>query len=100
MDKTYPTATPKQIRFLEGKGFRNVETWHQEAAKQMIDEIVLNGWKVPFGIVPEEYSPQPAAKELQFDYKRATASMLEQITDSKQLLRIFTFVRFIFLLAK
>jgi len=48
-------TTPKQIRFLEGKGFRNVGTWEFDHAKKMIDRIAANGWKTPRGINPAEY---------------------------------------------
>ena len=50
-------ATPKQIRFLEGRGFQHVGTWPFEAAKNMIDRIAANGWRVPGSIVPREYVP-------------------------------------------
>ena len=45
-------TTPKQIRFLEQKGFRHVGTWEFEQAKNMIDRIAANGWHVPAGIAP------------------------------------------------
>ena len=45
-------TTPKQIRFLEGRGFRHVGTWSFESAKHMIDRIAANGWKTPRGIDP------------------------------------------------
>lgn len=48
-------TTPKQIRFLEGKGFRHVGTWQFETAKKLIDRIAANGWRVPAGINPEEF---------------------------------------------
>lgn len=51
-------TTPKQIRFLEGRGFRHVGTWKFEAAKKLIDRIAGNGWRVPPGITPEEYIPE------------------------------------------
>lgn len=50
-------TTPKQIRFLEGRGFQHVGTWPFEAAKNMIDRIAANGWRVPGSIVPREYVP-------------------------------------------
>nr|WP_304955445.1 DEAD/DEAH box helicase [uncultured Acetatifactor sp.] len=50
-------TTPKQIRFLEGRGFQHVGTWQFEAAKNMIDRIAANGWRVPGSIVPREYMP-------------------------------------------
>lgn len=51
-------ATPKQIRFLERKGFRQVGTWQFEDAKRMIDRIAGNNWFVPFTIDPETYVPK------------------------------------------
>ncbi len=49
-------TTPKQIRFLEGKGFRHVGTWQFDTAKRLIDRIAANGWRVPSEIVPQEYT--------------------------------------------
>lgn len=48
-------TTPKQIRFLEGRGFQHVGTWQFEAARILIDRIAANGWRVPPDIVPQEY---------------------------------------------
>lgn len=48
-------TTPKQIRFLEGRGFQHVGTWPFETAKNMIDRIAANGWRIPAGIIPQEY---------------------------------------------
>ena len=48
-------TTPKQIRFLESRGFQHVGTWQFETAKNMIDRIAGNGWRVPNGIIPAEY---------------------------------------------
>lgn len=48
-------TTPKQIRFLESRGFQHVGTWQFETAKNMIDRIADNGWRVPSGIIPAEY---------------------------------------------
>lgn len=50
-------TTPKQIRFLESRGFRHVGTWQFEDAKRMIDRIAANGWHVPNGVMPGEYTP-------------------------------------------
>lgn len=49
-------TTPKQIRFLEGKGFQHVGTWNFDHAKQLIDRIAANGWRVPYDINPAEYT--------------------------------------------
>lgn len=48
-------TTPKQIRFLESKGFQHVGGWEFEHAKHLIDKIAGNGWRVPQGIDPREY---------------------------------------------
>lgn len=52
-------TTPKQIRFLESRGFRHVGTWNFGDAKRMIDRIAINGWRIPHGINPYEYTPEP-----------------------------------------
>ena len=48
-------TTPKQIRYLESKGFQHVGTWQFDTAKNLIDRIAGNGWKIPNDIVPQEY---------------------------------------------
>ena len=48
-------TTPKQIRFLEGRGFQHVGTWQFETARKLIDRIAANGWRVPMDINPHEY---------------------------------------------
>lgn len=50
-------ATPRQIRFLEGRGFRHVGTWRFEAARRLIDRIAANGWRIPRDIAPGDYAP-------------------------------------------
>lgn len=50
-------TTPKQIRFLENRGFRHVGTWQFEDAKKLIDRIAANGWRVPKEIIPKEFVP-------------------------------------------
>ena len=52
-------TTPKQIRFLEGKGFQHVGTWQFDSAKHMIDRIASNGWMIPKGVHPGKYKPEP-----------------------------------------
>lgn len=52
-------TTPKQIRFLEQKGFRNVGTWSFETAKRLIDRIAGNGWRIPNGLDAATYQPEP-----------------------------------------
>lgn len=51
-------TTPKQIRFLESRGFQKVGTWEFEAAKKLIDRIAGNGWRIPVGINPKTYQPK------------------------------------------
>lgn len=53
--RTEGLTTPKQIRYLESKGFQHVGTWQFETAKNMIDRIAAAGWKIPQGIIPQEY---------------------------------------------
>lgn len=50
-------ATPKQIRFLEGRGFQHVGTWKFDTARKLIDRIAGNGWRIPFDIDPHSYNP-------------------------------------------
>lgn len=52
-------TTPKQIRFLEQKGFKRVGTWSLEEASTMITRISANGWRVPRGVDPASYAPTP-----------------------------------------
>ena len=48
-------TTPKQIRFLEQRGFEHVGGWSFDHAKGLIDRIAGNGWRIPQGINPKEY---------------------------------------------
>lgn len=50
-------TTPRQIRCLEIKGFKHVGMWQFQDAKNLIDRIAVNGWRVPKGINPAEYRP-------------------------------------------
>ena len=50
-------TTPKQIRFLEGRGFKDVGMWQFDQARNMIDRIAANGWRLPAGVRPSEYVP-------------------------------------------
>lgn len=49
-------TTPKQIRFLESKGFRHVGMWQFETARKLIDRIAANGWRVPYDIDPRTFT--------------------------------------------
>lgn len=51
-------TTPKQIRLLEGRGFRNVGMWKFEDASNLINRIVASGWRMPKGIIPATYQPE------------------------------------------
>ena len=59
-------TTPKQIRFLENKGFQHVGTWQFDEARRMIDRIAGNGWRIPQGIYPVEYIP-PSQQQVMFN---------------------------------
>lgn len=48
-------TTPRQIRFLEGRGFQHVGTWQFDTARKLIDRIAANGWRIPSDIIPQEY---------------------------------------------
>ena len=54
-------TTPKQIRFLESRGFQHVGTWEFDAARKLIDRIAGNSWRIPQDIHPPTYKP-PAPK--------------------------------------
>ncbi|MDF2538859.1 MAG: type restriction protein res subunit [Herbinix sp.] len=56
--RTEGLTTPKQIRFLESRGFEHVGTWQFEGAKRLIDRIAGNGWQIPRDITPSEYKPE------------------------------------------
>lgn len=60
-------ATPKQIHFLEGRGFNHVGQWLFEDAHKMIGRISANNWRTPRGINPETYVP-PKKKEMNSGY--------------------------------
>jgi hypothetical protein len=53
-------TTPKQIRFLESRGFQHVGTWQFNDAKRLIDRIAANGWHIPRGIDPLSFNPKEA----------------------------------------
>lgn len=48
-------TTPKQIRFLESRGFQHVGQWQFETAKNLINRIAANNWHIPSDINPAEY---------------------------------------------
>lgn len=51
-------STPKQIRFLEQRGFNHVGRWQFDEANSMIGRISNNGWRVPAGIDCSTYIPK------------------------------------------
>lgn len=51
-------TTPKQIRLLEQRGFRNVGMWSFNNANKIITRIAANGWRVPTGISPQTFCPE------------------------------------------
>lgn len=51
-------TTPKQIRFLESRGFQHVGTWPFDAARNMIDRIAACGWRIPQDVKPAEFKPE------------------------------------------
>ena len=57
-------TTPKQIRFLEGRGFKRVGEWEFNDARALIDRIAGNGWRVPCDITPESYKPEYHKEEV------------------------------------
>ncbi len=59
-------TTPKQIRFLEQRGFNHVGTWPFENARKLIDRIAGNGWRTPRDIDPASYQP-PKQQEREND---------------------------------
>lgn len=61
-------TTPKQIRFLESKGFQHVGTWQFADAKRLIDRIAANDWKLPRGIDPAVYQPEEHRKPEPFPF--------------------------------
>ena len=50
-------TTPKQIRFLESRGFQHVGTWQFDDARNMISRIQAAGWRIPRGVEPRTYQP-------------------------------------------
>lgn len=50
-------SSPKQIRQLEQRGFKDVGSWSREQAKRLIDRIAANGWRTPRDLDPGTYIP-------------------------------------------
>lgn len=48
-------TTPKQIRFLENRGFQHVGTWRFENAKKLINRIAASNWRIPADIDVRTY---------------------------------------------
>ena len=51
-------STPKQIRYLENRGFQHVGTWTFEDASKMMSRISMNNWRIPPGVDPITYAPE------------------------------------------
>ena len=60
--RTEGYATPRQIRALEQRGFRNVGNWAFQEANAMISRIANNKWRVPFDVDPYTYVPRMAVQ--------------------------------------
>ena len=50
-------STPKQIRFLESRGFNHVGKWSFDDASSMIGRFASNNWRTPRGVSPDSYIP-------------------------------------------
>lgn len=50
-------STPKQIRFLENRGFNHVGKWSFDDASNMIGRIASNNWRTPRGVNPSVFVP-------------------------------------------
>ena len=62
--RTEGLTTPKQIRFLESRGFQHVGTWQFDTARALIDRIAGNGWQIPRDIRPGEYKPEARPEQM------------------------------------
>lgn len=51
-------STPKQIRLLEGRGFKRVGEWSFTDASNMIARIAANNWRVPLSVDAANYRPE------------------------------------------
>lgn len=57
-------STPKQIRFLEQRKFKDVGLWSFDDANNMIARIRDNNWMVPFGLKAHQYVPDSVKKSV------------------------------------
>lgn len=64
--KSEGLTTPRQIRFLESRGFQHVGTWQFESARRLIDRIAANGWRVPRDVNPNSYIPKRASEVVNY----------------------------------
>lgn len=62
-------TTPKQIRFLERYGFKDVGAWQFDEASKMISRVHMSGWSVPRGVIASEYIPESLKQTLQYGQK-------------------------------
>lgn len=51
-------STPKQIRCLERRGFREVGTWTSQRASKVIGYLQEHHWQLPRGFDPSTYKPK------------------------------------------
>lgn len=56
-------TTPKQIRFLEQKGFVHVGQWQFDEARKVINWIAANRWMLPRGFCAKMWKPQSLRRE-------------------------------------
>lgn len=61
--QTQGLSTPKQIRQLEQRGYRNVEKWTFNQSKKLIARIAANRWRTPHPS-PGTYQPEPDNADL------------------------------------
>ena len=48
----------KQYNILKKRGFQNVEKWTNEDAKEVIDILAKNNWRLPYGFKTKNYTPK------------------------------------------
>lgn len=72
-------TTPKQIRLLEKRGFKNVGMWSFEAASKLINRISANGWRTPKSINPATYTIEKVQNNGQHTINTTHFKQLESI---------------------
>lgn len=51
-------ATPRQIRYLEARGFVHCGEWRKDEANKMMETLRANSWRIPRYIRPATYVPE------------------------------------------